>query len=221
MKFDTQIIPVILEATEEKFIEKLEKIKTCPELAEGWVQIDLADNKFVQNKSVGLDILARYPLPSRTEAHIMVLDPGSWVEGLVQVGIKRVIFHEEAGENIDNVIGEIKSRGMEVGMALSPETSVAVLKPFLDKLDIVLLMAVPTGFGGQEFIPATLDKVREVARLREENGLHFLIEVDGGVSAENAGELISAGADCLVVGSRLINGDIAENLKSIQQSIGL
>ncbi|MBI4037030.1 ribulose-phosphate 3-epimerase [Candidatus Daviesbacteria bacterium] len=211
------IIPSILATTEEEYIKQLNKIMACPEVFEGWVQIDLMDNKFVQNQSVGLDTIAKYPTNLNLEAHLMVEDPVNWIEQLAKLGFKRVIFHLEINKNIDEVIEKIRNSGMEVGLALSPETPVEKLTPFIAKIDLVLLLSVHPGFSGQEFILDTINRVGKVGRLRSSN--KFLIEVDGGIDERIARDLVCAGADNLVIGSHLTNGNIFEHLKKIRAAI--
>lgn len=229
---NVSIIPVILAESEEEYKEKLDKITGVPEFTGGWVQIDIVDGKFASNKSVGLDIIKKYPLPSNTEIHLMVQKPDEWIKALIELGAKRIIFPIEVG-NTEKLLTQIKSFGIEAGVGLNPETKVAKVAPFIDKMrpgsflqknsckmDIVLLLAVHPGFGGQEFIQEVLEKIREVSRLRPKNKLPA-IEVDGGISAENVSSIIKAGADNLAIGEHLINNDITENLEKIWEAANL
>lgn len=211
-----QIIPAILATTEEEYRTKLEKIGSCQELSQGWIQIDLMDNKFVQNKSIDASVIGKYPTNLKKEAHLMVVDPLNWIEALVKVGIKRVIFPVEV-EEVESTIIKVKGSGLQVGLACNPETPVAKVTPFIDKIDVVLLLAVYPGFGGGEFVLETLEKIRELSKLRGQN--KFLIEVDGGINESVAKEIVEAGADNLVIGSHLIDGNITENLEKIWQSL--
>lgn len=218
MRGDIQIIPAILATTEPEYAEKLRKIEVSGEFEGGWVQIDLMDNKFVQNTSIGPEVIAKYPTKLQLEAQLMVDYPENWIDDLIKVGIKRIIFPIEDKGGIAERISHIKNHGLQVGLSLNPQTPVAKLRPFVDKIDVILLMSVHPGFGGQEFILKTLEKVKQASRLRLE-GINFLIEVDGGINEKVAADLIEAGADNLVVGSHLIDGNISENLEKFWQAI--
>lgn len=217
MDRNIQIIPTILATSEEEYREKLQKIENCPELVEGWIQIDLMDNKFVQNKSVGTEVVAKYPTSLKKEAHLMVDYPENWIDELVKSGFKRIIFPLEDDGGVMERIEHLKNHGVEVGLALNPETPVEKVDPFVSKIDTVLILSVHPGFGGQQFIPETIKKIIELAKLRE--GRNFLIEVDGGINETNIKDLADAGADNLVIGEHLINGSITENLEKIRKSL--
>jgi ribulose-phosphate 3-epimerase len=175
------------------------------------------DNKFVHNKSVGVDIIKKYPINASVEAHLMVDYPENWIDELVKIGIDRIIFPIEDSEGIDERITHIKNHGLEVGLAVNPETPVAKVESFVDKIDVVLLMSVHPGFGGQEFIPEVLDKVSELVNLQKR--AHFLIEVDGGINQDNIKNLVKAGVNNLAIGEKLIYGDIKKNLEDIQKEL--
>lgn len=212
-----QIIPAILATSEEEYLEKLKKIQENPELKSNWVQIDLMDNKFVQNKSIGFEALEKYSANLRLEAHLMVKYPESWIDELIKLGVKRIIFPVEDADGIDERIAHLRNHGIEVGLSINPETPVAKVVPFIGKIDLLLIMSVDPGFGGQEFISETLNKVREAAQLKQTN--NFKIEVDGGINETVANELVGAGADNLVIGEHLFNGNISQNLEKIIYSI--
>lgn len=211
------IIPTILATTEEEYREKLKKIEDSLEFEGGWVQIDLMDNKFVQNKSVGFDVIANDPTSLKREAHLMVDYPENWIDELVKSGIERIVFPVEDTEGIEERISHVKNHGLAVGLSVNPETPLAKVKPFIDKIDLLLILSVHPGFGGQEFIPETLEKVKEAAKLQV--GADFVIEVDGGINESNVKEVVGAGANNVVIGAHLINGNITENLESIWQAI--
>ena len=217
MLTNIQIVPAILATTEEEYKEKIDKIGACPELVKGWVQIDLMDNKFVHNKSIGVDVITKYPTSFKREVHLMVEYPENWIEELVKIKVDRIIFPVEDSGGVAERIKHIKDHGIEVGLAVNPETPVAKITPFIDTIDVVLLMSVHPGFGGQQFIPETVEKVKEAAALRAGRG--FLIEVDGGINEVVAKDLVEAGVDILVIGEHLINGDITENLEKIWESL--
>ena len=209
----TQIIPAILATKEEDYSKKLKNIEESGQFE--WVQIDLMDNKFVQNKSIGTEIIAKYKEPSlKIEAHLMVQDPLFYVEDLIKIGVKRVIIPIEIHfKEIDRILYMVKDLDIEFGLSLNPETEVSRLDPFLDKLDVVLIMSVHPGFQGQKFVPETLEKVKDCARMRSNNNLDFQIEVDGGVSEKNAKGIVESGADILVIGSALYKYDTLKEAK--------
>lgn len=211
-----QIIPAILAATEQEYQEKISKINDTPELVEGWVQIDVMDGQFVNNSSISPEVIARYPTSLAKEAHLMVQNPLGWVNKMAEAGVSRIVFPIEVGST-KQIISLIKSLGMEVGLSLNPETAVSSLAPFADKINLVLLMAVHPGFGGQEFLAETFIKVTQAVELKEKYG--FLVEVDGGIDEKIAATLKDLGVDNLVLGERLTNGDISENLEVFWQHL--
>lgn len=213
-----QILPAILATTEEEYKRKLTQIETSFALFNGWVQIDLMDNKFVQNQSIGLDIIAKYPTKElRIEAQLMVEYPENWIDDLVKTHVDRVVFPVEDLAGIENRIQHILNHEKEVGLSINPETPIEKLDPFLGTINTVLVMSVHPGFGGQEFIPDSVERVRQIKQL----GVPIRVGVDGGVNISNAAELAKAGADYLVMGKALLEGEIDENLRNIRQSLGI
>lgn len=210
------VIPTILATTEEKYLEDLEKVKSCPELIGNWVQIDLMDKKFVPNLSVGLDVVEKYNDLPKKEAHLMVIDPENWVEKLSQLGFKRVLFPIEVGST-QTTLDLIKKHGMQCGISINPATNIEILFPFIDQVDVILCMGVNPGFQGQEFITSVVDKIRVLIDVKKDKNLSFEIEVDGGIDTENARMIVDAGADILAVGSKLFNGNISQNLEKFKE----
>lgn len=194
-----QIIPAILATSEEEYAKKLKQIEESPDLIGGWVQIDLMDNKFVQNKSIGPEIIAKYPTDLKIEAQLMVEYPENWIDELVKISVARIVFPIEDVEGIDERITHIKNHGIEVGLSINPQTDIETLAPFADKIDIVLVMSVEPGFGGQEFIPETIEKIKKI----KSKNWPIKIEVDGGISKQVMKDLENAGADYAVIGSHL------------------
>lgn len=168
-----------------------------------WVHIDVMDGVFVPNISFGFPVMK--PIRKATakvlDVHLMIVEPEKYVKRFVEAGADYVTFHYEATENIDLCIDEIHAAGAKAGISIKPATPASVLKDILGKVELVLVMSVEPGFGGQSFMPASLDKVRELKALRDEMGLDFLIEIDGGISSKNAGEVFAAGCDAVVAGS--------------------
>jgi ribulose-phosphate 3-epimerase len=212
------IIPAILATTEEEFKEDVLKINSADELVGGLVHIDFADGRYVNNKTIYFEPYESYPPVLEKQAHLMVEDPADFIPRLSTYGFKTVIFHLGVGKE-NEIIKMVKEHNMEVGLAVNPEVEIEVLEPYLDKVDVVLLMAISPGKQGQEFMPGTLGRIEEVARLRTENGLSFKIGVDGGVSNENIKSLVEAGVDYVVMGSHLTKGDIHANLESIWEAL--
>lgn len=213
---DVSIVPAILANSEEEFKEKITQINSCSELAGGWIQVDLMDGKFVNNVSVDLKIVKKYPSSLKKEAHLMVENPIEYLNELTEADFQRAIFHFEVGM-VEKVIEEIRSCKMAVGVALNPETQVSQIRPFVDRIDLVLVMGVHPGFGGQQFLAESLNKVAQLKSLKEE--INFLIEVDGGIDETLVKRLADVGANNLVIGSRLFNGDVSKNLKKFWEAL--
>ena len=168
-----------------------------------WIHIDVMDGVFVPNISFGFPVMK--PIRKATDkvldVHLMIVRPELYVKRFVEAGADYVTFHYEATEQIDECINITREAGAKVGISIKPATPVSVLKDILSKVDLVLVMSVEPGFGGQSFMPDSLDKVRELAAIKREQGLDYIIEIDGGISAKNAGEVFAAGAEALVAGS--------------------
>lgn len=211
-----QILPTVFAKTEEDYKRQIDQIEASGAFKDGWVQIDLMDNKFVPNLSISLDIVAKYPFSSQKEAQLMVAQPQDWIDQLANLGFKRIIFPIEVG-NTDKLIEQIKNHQIEVGLSINPETPVDKVFKFLDKINLVLFMGVHPGFQGQQLIPETLDKIRMLAKLKSKYNL--IIEEDGGINPETVKSLAEAGVDNLAVGSFLFTGDINENLEKLQEAI--
>lgn len=210
-----QIIPAILAGSEEDFKRDISRLMQSPSLKEGWLHIDFADNVFVSNQTIRPSVVAKYTTDLYKEAHIMVVHPIEWVDDLVKAGFERIIFHLEAEDKTMDTIEIIKSKGLEVGIAVKNETSIDKLEPFADIIDLVLIMSIEPGFQGRSFIPATLDKIRDL-RSRE---WEIRVGVDGGVRDTNIKDLVKAGVDFVTVGSYLLEGDIDENLERLWEII--
>jgi len=174
-----------------------------------WLHIDVMDGVFVPNISFGFPVVqamykhARKPL----DVHLMIVNPDQYVEEFKNVGAAYLTVHYEACTHLHRTIQLIKSHGMKAGVALNPHTSVEVLSEIINDLDLVLIMSVNPGFGGQKFIHQAVEKVRKLKRLIQNSGSKALIEVDGGVNHETGKLLAEAGADALVAGSYVFNSE--------------
>ena len=185
-----------------------------------WFHLDIMDGVFVPNISYGMPIINKInEVATKTlDVHLMILNPDRYIETFKNVGADILTVHYEACTHLHKTIQSIKSNGMKAGVALNPHTSAHLLEDVLNDLDLILVMSVNPGFGGQSFIENTYEKVKTLKILREKSGSNFIIEIDGGVNATNAPKLIEAGADALVAGSFVFKSDnptkTIENLKN-------
>lgn len=181
-----------------------------------YIHLDVMDGKFVPSISFGMPVISS--LRSCTDrvfdVHMMVEEPGRYVDDMKKAGADLICVHAEACTHLDRTVNQIKEAGLKVGVALNPATPLAVLDCILKEVDMVLIMTVNPGFGGQKFIPYTLEKVRTLRNMCRERGVEIDIEVDGGVTCDNVEELIKAGANVFVAGSAVFKGDAAANTKA-------
>ena len=168
-----------------------------------WIHIDVMDGVFVPNISFGFPVMKpiRKASDKVLDVHLMIVDPEKYVARFAEAGADIVTFHYEATQTPREAIRLIRESGAKVGISIKPKTPVEVLRKLLPEVDLVLVMSVEPGFGGQSFIEGSTDKVRELRKMIDEAGLNVTIEIDGGVSAANARELYEAGCDALVAGS--------------------
>ena len=171
------------------------------------------DGMFVPSISFGLPVIRSIrPCTDRIfDVHLMIEEPGRYIEDFVGAGADLITVHAESCKHLDRTISSIKERGILAGVALNPATPLQMVEYVLEKVDMVLIMTVNPGFGGQKFIPYTLQKVRDLKKMIDARGLKTDIEVDGGVNLSNVEETMSAGANIIVAGSAVFNGDVAEN----------
>jgi len=205
MKQPNVIAPSILSADFARLGED-----TAKALAAGadWVHFDVMDNHYVPNLTIGpmvLKALRDYGVTAPIDVHLMVKPVDRLVPDFAKAGASVISFHPEASEHVDRTIGLIKDSGCQAGLVFNPATPLNWLDHVLDKLDLVLIMSVNPGFGGQKFIPHALEKLREVRRRIDESGRAIRLEVDGGVTADNIGAIGAAGADTFVAGSAIFN----------------
>lgn len=213
------IAPSVLSLDYSKFDEQVKILNdNCK-----WLHFDVMDGHFVPNLSFGPDILKSFRRNSSLylDVHIMVSDPFYFSNVFINNGADGITFHFEAvGEDIDKcrtLIRNIKSNYVKCGVSIKPNTNVEKIIPLLNEVDLILIMSVEPGFGGQSFIESSYDKIAFLDKYRKDNNLQYLIEVDGGINDRNAHQLAEAGCDVLVAGSYLFNGDILNNLEKLSK----
>ena len=174
-----------------------------------WVHIDVMDGVFVPNISFGFPVLKaiRKATPKFLDVHLMIVNPEKYIERFAKAGADIVTIHLEATDDLHGAIATIKKAGVKAGVSIKPKTPVSAIVPYLNELDLVLIMSVEPGFGGQSFIPGSLEKIAQLRAMAREMGLETIIEVDGGISARNAGAVYGAGADVLVAGSSVFGAE--------------
>ena len=181
------------------------------------------DGHFVPNISFGAGVMKSLNSfdTAPYDVHLMIENPDDYLEDFVTEKTEYIVVHQEACTHLDRTIEHIKSMGVKAGVALNPATSLSTLEYVIDKLDLVLVMSVNPGFGGQKFIPAALDKVKKLSEIREITRASFVIEVDGGVNLDNAKELSEAGCDLFVAGSAVFKADdVEKRVKEFKELIG-
>ena len=210
------LAPSVLSADFARLAEHIQAVESA---GADWLHLDVMDGMFVPNLSFGQPVVrairAVTSLP--LDVHLMIQDPGRYLESFAQAGADVLTVHLEACVHLHRNIQQIKALGLQAGVALNPHTPVESLWPVLPDLDLVCLMSVNPGFGGQAFIPATMNKLAALDRYRKEHGLTFRIEIDGGVDLQNAASLMQAGADVLVAGNSVFGqADAAQAVRAFK-----
>jgi ribulose-phosphate 3-epimerase len=213
-----QILPSIFAAD---FVRLGEEIRRVEAAGINMIHVDIMDGHFVPNFTMGTPITESLRRFTRVKLdhHLMIEDPDTYAPIFIKAGADCVSVHYEVCRNLDRTLHLIQEHGAKAGVVLNPATSTRLLENVLDIVDYVLVMSVNPGYGGQRFIPNSLNKVRELARMREERKLDFAIEIDGGVGAENIADVARAGVDWVVAGSSVFHApDPAQAVRDIQRA---
>ncbi|EPS46790.1 ribulose-phosphate 3-epimerase [Clostridium botulinum] len=214
-----KIAPSILSAD---FSKLGEDIKNLDKYGADVIHIDVMDGRFVPNISFGIPIIKsiRNLTDKPFDVHLMIEEPSKYIEDFVKAGADIISVHYEGDKHIDRTINYIKSLGIKAAVALNPGTSVSCIKDLISSLDMVLIMSVNPGFGGQKYIQYASEKIKEVKVLSEKYNKDLIIEVDGGVTKDNIKEIADCGADLLVAGSAVFkNGEIEKNIKVLREAL--
>lgn len=210
-----EIIPSLLTSDPEELRRMIDEVNRA-RLASGEprrIHIDIIDGKFADNRTINPKELGNIESGLKYGYHLMVKEPKNWIKSCVRGSADRIIGHIEIMNNQIEFVGKVKKVGADVGLAIDLATEVGkVDSAALNNLDVIIIMSVSAGFGGQKFSEKSLDKVRELNKIRARDNMAFRICVDGGISEENIGKLVKAGADEVSIGRRIFKGDLKENL---------
>ncbi len=215
----TEILPSILSADFARLGEQVAELEQagCRTL-----HVDVMDGHFVPNITIGPPVVASLRKATRLtlDVHLMITDPDRYAPPFIEAGADHVSVHQETCPHLDRTLKMIQGLGARAGVVINPATPVATLDEVLEIVDFVLIMSVNPGFGGQKFIPYTLDKVRQLALKKREKGLTFPIEIDGGVTLDNVGEIVKAGVEWVVAGSAIFGaGNPAAAFVEMRQQV--
>jgi len=218
---ELELSPSILSADFSSLKTAIRDLRRC---GCRWVHCDVMDNHFVPNLTFGAPVIKalKHAMPEMFyDVHIMITEPEKWVDNFIKAGANCIVFHTEACATIKQTLSAIKRAGVLAGLSIKPNTPVSALLPYLSQVDMILIMTVEPGFGGQGMLQPCIDKIRELAAIRAKKKLNFAIEVDGGVNAQTIALPVKAGADVLVAGSAVFNdkATIAQNIKALKKAL--
>ena len=195
------------------FKELGKEIRTIEENGAKYLHFDVMDGIFVPSISFGMPVLKSIRPATKLvcDVHLMITEPIRYIEDFAKAGADLITIHLEACEDVDATIAKIRECGCKVGVSIKPKTPVSALEPYIEKMDMVLIMSVEPGFGGQKFIPESLEKITETKAMIDAKGLSVDLQVDGGIYTHNVEEVLEAGANIIVAGSAIFNGDTKQN----------
>ena len=213
-----QISPSILSAD---FSQLGIEIKRLEESGADMIHVDVMDGHFVPNLTIGPPVIKalRKQCDLKFDVHLMISPVHKYIESYADAGADIITIHPEATDNLEASILKIRELNKKVGVSLNPESKIDLIRNFLDKIDLILIMSVNPGFGGQKFMPEVLEKIKELKKIQNDNNLDFDIEIDGGINFDNCKDAIDAGANILVSGTTIFksnNGDIKKNINLLK-----